>query len=168
MKIILSVIWAAFALNMIAFPAVAGPDLNSATKDAILILLEDERKAEAQYQAILNKFGEVRPFTNIIAAERQHQAALINLLKRYGIAVPANTWRAESMPVPTSVAEACAVGVAAEKENIELYDHYLSIVKEPDVLRVFTDLRAASLHKHLPAFERCSTCGAGRGPMRQR
>ncbi|WP_257556844.1 hypothetical protein [Sphingobium sp. CFD-2] len=33
----------------------------------LLDALEDERKAEATYAAVIEKFGPVRPFSNIIA-----------------------------------------------------------------------------------------------------
>ena len=37
--------------------------------EAVLLeALDDERKAEATYAAVIEKFGEVRPFINIIDA----------------------------------------------------------------------------------------------------
>ena len=40
--------------------------------EAVLLeALDDERKAEATYAAVIEKFGEVRPFINIIDAERR-------------------------------------------------------------------------------------------------
>ena len=36
--------------------------------------LDDEYRAEAIYDAVMQKFGEVRPFINIIEAERRHAA----------------------------------------------------------------------------------------------
>ena len=60
----------------------------------LLDALEDERKAEATYAAVIEKFGPVRPFSNIIEAEQRHAAALERQLARLGIDVPPRaTWR---------------------------------------------------------------------------
>jgi hypothetical protein len=39
--------------------------------------LDDEYKAEATYAAVITRFGPVRPFINIVEAERRHAGALI-------------------------------------------------------------------------------------------
>jgi len=46
--------------------------------------------------------------------------------------------------------------VLAEIENIEIYDLNLALSLPADVRTVFENNRAASLDKHLPAFEQCS------------
>ena len=40
--------------------------------EALQLALEDEYRAEAMYEAVIEDFGEVRPFINIIEAERRH------------------------------------------------------------------------------------------------
>jgi hypothetical protein len=46
--------------------------------------------------------------------------------------------------------------VEAETKDAEFYTPYLSRDDLPqDVENVFTNLQAASLNNHLPAFERC-------------
>jgi hypothetical protein len=51
-------------LGMLA-ASLANTDLKSALHEALL----DEFKAEATYQAAILKFGEVRPFSNIVRAD---------------------------------------------------------------------------------------------------
>lgn len=69
--------------------------------EAVLLeALDDERKAEATYAAVIRKFGEVRPFTNIIAAERRHSAAIERQMVRLGFPIPTNHWKARAQPPP--------------------------------------------------------------------
>lgn len=138
---------------------------------AILTALDDEYHAEAVYAATLDKFGtDVRPFCNIINAERRHQAALFKLLKKYQIEVPVNeylTGGKKLASVPATLKEACAIGVAAEIENARLYDEDLlaTVSAHEDITRVFKALSDASTNNHLPAFQRCADGGGhGRRP----
>lgn len=84
-----------------------------------------------------------------------HGRALVVLFERYRIAVPADPY-AGTIVAPDTVQLACQAGVTGELENIALYDELLPGIGEAEVLEVFTPLRAASLERHLPAFERCS------------
>jgi len=143
--------------------------LAAPVRDAILIALDDEYHAEAVYAATLDKFGaDVRPFCNIINAERRHQAALFKLMETYNIPVPANAYLTGDKPfeaIPDTLQEACEIGVAAEIENARLYDEDLlpAVVDYEDITRVFKALSGASTNNHLPAFERCAARGAQPG-----
>ena len=98
----------------------------------------------------------VAPFTRIQSAEAQHIAALEVLFNRYGITVP-DPEPLEDLPEFTSVADACALGAAAEVANFELYDNWIAQTSDyPDLVQVFTSLRSASEFNHLPAFEQCA------------
>lgn len=142
--------------------------LDQKTQDALISALADERLAQATYQAVLNKFPGSRPFINIIEAEKKHQSFLIPLFAKYGVGVPNNEFDPAKIAVPDNLTEACKVGVAAEKENIALYDGFFQFVKEPDIKDVFARLQAASRDNHLPAFTRCSKGGGGMGRGRGR
>lgn len=50
--------------------AVSAPPSGGA--EALRAALDDEYRAEATYAAVITAFGEVRPFINIIEAERRH------------------------------------------------------------------------------------------------
>jgi len=128
--------------------------LPKASVEAIQLLLEDEQRAEALYAAVIQKHGDLRPFSNIIEAERCHQGALKSLLEAYGLSVPANPWKDRKVVVPSTFKAACEAGVQAEIENVALYDRLMKTVKEPDLLEVFERLRWASQERHLPAFRR--------------
>lgn len=145
---------------------ISGPEkskLDEKTRQALLDALADERKAEATYKAVIEKFGDVRPFSNIVNAERRHESFLMPLFERYGVAVPENRFTKEKIEVPATLTEACKQSVEGEKANIAMYDKFMEFVKEEDIREVFTYLRDASKDNHLPAFERCAS-GRGQGP----
>ncbi|MCP5397588.1 MAG: DUF2202 domain-containing protein [Sphingomonadaceae bacterium] len=119
--------------------------------------LDDERKAEATYVAVMDKFGPVAPFSNIIEAERKHAAMVIDLFEDRKLDVPANSWLGQGKAEETLVAN-CVVGITAEEENIEMYDRLIATLSpdDEDVKQVFLALQAASRDKHLPAFKQCA------------
>jgi hypothetical protein len=128
--------------------------------------LEDEYKARDTYRAIIDRYGPVRPFVNIVEAEQTHIDALLALFATYGIPVPSVPDPARIEP-PDSLLEACRQGVEAELENEAMYDRLLAATEQADVRAVLKRLQAASRDHHLPAFQRCAERGGatagGRG-----
>jgi rubrerythrin len=115
--------------------------------------LNDERKAEASYAAVIEKFGPVRPFINIISAERRHALAIENQMERLGFEIPKNPWQGK-VNAPSSLAIACEQAVQAEIENVALYDQLIPLITDSGIRHVFERLRDASRDNHLPAFRR--------------
>lgn len=131
--------------------------------DILVEAINDEYRARATYRRVIETFGEIRPFVNIVDAESRHIEALLPLLARYGVEVPEDDWgsRIES---PRSVQDACQAGVEAEIENGSMYARMLdSVTDYPDIARCLCMLRRASLENHLPAFQRCVERGARQG-----
>ncbi|MDD2676219.1 MAG: DUF2202 domain-containing protein [Methylacidiphilaceae bacterium] len=124
------------------------------TVDALREALEDEYRARATYGKVIEAFGRVRPFVNIVEAEDRHAKALLALFTRFGIEPPRDTWP-ERVTAPASLAEACRAGVEAEIENQAMYERLLKEIQEPQARRVMQRLQRASLERHLPAFQRC-------------
>ena len=123
---------------------------------ALVEALQDEYKARATYRLVISKFGEIRPFINIIESEERHIQALLPLFRRYEIPIPVDNW-ADRITVPASVSEACQIGVQSEIENGGMYQRLLALTSDyPDVQRVFLNLQRASQENHLPAFQRCA------------
>ncbi len=132
-------------------------DTNSNTPvlaQVLRIALFDEYKAYETYSKVVANFGQIAPFSNIVAAEQNHIDAMLNLCAIYGITPPINTWAGKINIAPT-MAENCEIGVAAEIDNIKMYDYLLSFVMEADVRDVFFRVQAASFNNHLPAFRQC-------------
>ena len=118
--------------------------------------IQDEYKAELIYKKVLDNFGSVRPFSNIINAEVRHSEALARLFQARGLPVPQSKWSDEQIPGFSSLTEACQAGVTAEIENAEIYEKYFSLDLPSDVRMVFENNQRASLENHLRAFQRCS------------
>lgn len=157
-------------LGALAICGCASPSLAVAKADqeALVAALDDEYRAEAIYAAVIGKFGEARPFINIIEAERRHAAMVKAEMDRLGISYEkANPWL-DKEQAPASLLEACQQGIIAEQENIALYDKLLPSIQDAQVRATLTKLQAASRDRHLPAFERCVARGGamGRGPGR--
>ncbi len=141
------------AVEDLAYPV---DDLPEEMQQALNMAIEDEYKALSTYEAVLAKYGQVRPFSIIKGAEEQHIASLKALFDKYGLNVPTNTWR-NSVTVPISVKQACQIGADAEIANAALYREKLlpAVTEYEDITAVFTKLMNASQQKHLSAFERC-------------
>ena len=118
----------------------------------LIAAIEDEYKAQAEYDALIKTFGAVKPISNIINAEANHIDALEILFATYGIPVPENNG-AEYVVIPETLAEAFQVGVDAEIKNIAIYEDFLKQDLPQDVEDTFTNLMNASVN-HLAAFER--------------
>lgn len=141
-------------LNELDYPVLElAPEVEEALKDG----LDDEYKAYSTYQAIMDTYGNIRPFIMIARAEQRHIASLQALFDKYGIQIPENPY-IDNIQVPGEIQEACQLGVEAEIENIKLYkEKLLPLVADyPDITQVFTNLMNASEQKHLPAFEKCN------------
>jgi len=128
--------------------------LDAVEIEALYLALDDEYHALAVYQSVIATFGEVTPFVEIAASEQRHIDALVNQFNKYALLVPENPW-IEQIPPFESVQQACQTGVTAEIENAELYDQLFSMTDNSSLIRVFTNLRNASLNSHLPQFEDC-------------
>jgi rubrerythrin len=141
--------------------------VDEATKSALDEALDDEYKARATYRAVLDRFGEVRPFSNIVEAEGRHIEALLAVYRRHDVEPPEDGW-AGNVDAPESVEAACRQGVEAELANDAMYARLLDVVRDPDIRETMTRLRDASRERHLPAFQRCVERGGGRGMGRGR
>jgi hypothetical protein len=117
--------------------------------------LQEEYRAEALYRSVLATFGaDTQPFALIAAAEVRHAEAILQLFARRSLAAPSPATFA--FPSYSTLAAACAAGVAAERADADFYTPFLGRTDlPPDVRNVLTNLQAASLQNHLPAFERC-------------
>nr|RNJ69458.1 MAG: DUF2202 domain-containing protein [Leptolyngbya sp. IPPAS B-1204] len=132
----------------------ASTTLDEPTQQAMIDAINDEYQARALYTAVINKFGTVRPFSNIMTAEDRHAMLWNDLFTRYGLPIPEDKF-AGAVEAPETLEAACQMGVTAEIANVEMYDRFLTFGKEPDLRAAFTQLRYVSQENHLPAFQRC-------------
>ena len=60
--------------------------------------IQDEYKAETIYQGVVNDFGQLAPFVNVIGAEQRHSSAIALMFTRRSLPVPANAWTVATVP----------------------------------------------------------------------
>ena len=132
------------------------PNSSVSIVDQLLrIAIYDEYHAYETYRKVIEKFGNQMPFTNIIESEIKHYEELIVLAEKYNVSIPLNDW-SEKITLPNTLLECCEVGVAAEIDNIQMYDNLLLYANEyPDIQDTIYRLQAASYNDHLPAFRAC-------------
>lgn len=131
--------------------------LSQSAKDSLVKAIDNEYKLESYYQAVVNKYGDKRPFIMILGAEDQHIAVLNSLFQKYGLSVLANTWGNQAYSI-NSFIEACQVSANYERNTVSLFNSLLKEVSNyPDLNQVYTSIKDASLNNHLPAFEKCSS-----------
>jgi len=114
--------------------------------------IEDEYMAKAEYEALIEEFGDIRPFTNIIKAEQRHIEMLLPLFEKYEVEMPVDD-AADRALLPETLEETFAIGVEAEIKNIDMYKAFLQTDLPEDIELTFERLMRAS-ESHLRAFER--------------
>ncbi len=114
--------------------------------------IEDEYMAKAEYEALIEEFGNIRPFTNIIKAEQRHIEMLLPLFEKYELEIPVDD-AADRAVLPETLEETFTIGVEAEIKNINMYKAFLETDLPEDIELSFERLMRAS-ESHLRAFER--------------
>lgn len=128
-------------------------DASITLEEALVYAIQDEYLAQARYDAVISKFGSIRPFSNIKVSEQRHITALLSLFQKYNVKIPADTAK-QYVSAPATLKEAFQYGVNGEIDNIAMYEKLAAISGLPqDVKAVFTTLGDASKN-HLQAFRR--------------
>jgi hypothetical protein len=147
-------------------PVVATTKLTTAQATDLAAMAEEEKVARDLYRAFAARYPS-RVWDNIAAAEASHLAAVRTLLTRHGIADP-TAGRADGafasasaqamydgLLATGSVSEVAAFGIGrtVELDDIAKLDAAIARVTQPDVRKVYANLRKASA-AHLRAFDR--------------
>ena len=112
--------------------------------------IQDEYLARAEYQLIIEEYGSIRPFTNIMPAEQRHIEWVTELFNEYGYALPEDTAHMHVV-LPEDLKSSFETGVQAEIDNIAMYESFLKQELPADVQDLFERLKQAS-ENHLRAF----------------
>lgn len=127
-------------------------DKNLTINDMLMYAVQDEYLAHGEYLAIVDKFGNQKPYTNIISAEETHLAYLKEVYLAYGLDFPADESTSHII-VPANLLEAAETGVQAEIDNIAMYEIFLTYDLPENVYKVFSALKSGS-DSHLLAFQK--------------
>ena len=125
---------------------------NLMLENMLTYAIQDEYLARAEYEAILQEYGSIRPFSNIIRSEERHISWLVPLFEQHGFKIPEDN-ASDHVILPENIKTALEIGVQAELDNIAMYEAFLEEDLPEDVRDVFERLMAASKN-HLEAFRR--------------
>ena len=114
--------------------------------------IQDEYLSRGEYQKVIEKFGNRRPFSNIIKAEEKHISWLKVLLRKYGVALPPDRG-SELAKESVTFSDTFQIGIDAEVANIAMYERFLKKDLPEDVMDVFNRLLSGS-KRHLAAFKK--------------
>lgn len=128
-------------------------DSSITTEDALVYAIQDEYLAQARYDAVINKFGAIRPFSKIKFAEQRHIAALLSLFQKYNVQIPKDTAK-EYVSAPSSLKDAFQQGVDSEVDNIAMYEKLTNISDLPKAVRSVMKQLGDASKNHLIAFRR--------------
>jgi len=143
-------------------------DLSQEEIDGLIHMRIEEKLARDVYTVFGNLYN-YRVFQNISISEQNHMNAIKRLLVKYNIEDPIVSDEIGVFPDPqfqqlydqyitqgnVSLREALLVGVSIEELDIsDLENQLTNVVDNPDIVRVYQNLKAAS-EKHLTAFNRC-------------
>lgn len=150
--------------------------LTPAEETSVLFMKQEEKLARDVYQVLHAQWG-AKIFNNIAASEQKHMNAVDKLIVANGLE-DATPEAAGEFTYPelqelydqlveqgsVSLADALAVGVAVETEDIADLENALAVTEDAAVRRVFTNLLNGSL-RHLAAFNSFdeATVGTGKG-----
>lgn len=123
-------------------------------EEMLTYAIQDEYAAQAEYSGIIERYGAVKPFKNIVTAEDKHISALIPLFGASNLVVPVNDAKTQVV-IPVSLKQSYDIGINAEIQNIEMYNRFLKENLPTKVRTVFEALMNASKN-HLAAFERAA------------
>lgn len=122
-----------------------------------LLGAEGEYAAYAIYAAILEEYGEVKPFSKIIASAAKHIDELKHILDQYEILYPVENPYLGGIQAPESLASAAQAAVNAKIAEGTRYERQLEILANYSyILEEFVSFQTASQEKHLPAFQRAA------------
>lgn len=127
-------------------------DTNLSIHDMLMYAVQDEYLARGEYMSIIEKFGNQKPYENIILSEETHLAYLKEVYLSYGIDFPLDA-SDNHIVVATNLLEAAEIGVLAEIDNIAMYELFLTYDLPDNVLNVFSALKSGS-ESHLLAFQK--------------
>ena len=126
-------------------------DTKYSLEDMLVYAIEDEYMANAEYDAIMEKYGVQPPFSNIARSEENQIYQLEQLLKKYKVTLPNKDWSSLVM-LPDSLEDCYKVGITTEENNIAMYEKFLKEDLPKDVKIVFENLAETS-KRHLYAYE---------------
>jgi rubrerythrin len=119
-------------------------------QEMLTYAIQDEYLAKAEYEEVIEIFGAIRPFSNIIRAEVRHINMLKPLFNKYNFNIPVDTAK-QYVVFPNTIEDALEIGVQAEIENIDMYNTFLK-------KNIPNDVKNISITSSYSALAKYSSC----------
>jgi hypothetical protein len=134
-------------------PALPLPQGVSAILDSLVV---DEYRAAARYQQVMQAFGTVSPFREMLPVQGARVEALMQVYRQYPAFPPPNPFDGpQYMERYASVAGACEVALEAETATAERYARALALNPPAAVQKILRYNRASTLAFEVAATRRC-------------
>lgn len=130
-------------------------DSDYTVDEVLTYALQNEYFTQAQYNAIVTKYGAQMPFANIAQMKQMHINLLLPLFEKNNIVVPANDAKKDVI-LPASLEKSYAAGLQQQQFSVELYNKLLQTKLPVDVETVLKTL-LANAKKHTTAFENATS-----------
>ncbi len=143
--------------------ATSGSGLTQEEINGLLFMREEEKLARDVYLKLYEMYG-LQIFKNIAESEQRHTDAVLSLIEKYNLTDPAinevGVFRNQELQElynklieqgSRSLADALKVGALIEEKDIIDINKLINETKNPDIIRVYTNLVNGSAH-HLVAF----------------
>jgi hypothetical protein len=142
-------------------------ELTQEEQDGLIHMRIEEKLARDVY-IVMGELWNHKVFLNIQLSEQKHMEAVKRLLDKYSVPDPLTTDSVAVFPDPQfqllydqyiqqgsqSLTEALLVGKAIEELDIADLTYQLTFVDNPDIIKVYQNLKTAS-ENHLLAFTKC-------------
>lgn len=145
----LSVVLVVLAISLASF---AGFAETSDTSSLLTDALTSEREAIALYTAIIDEYGSVQPFTNLLEAALNHERAIERLFDYYGLLVPPET--TVTAEAPDTLELALNGALTLERAQEDLYANFLSLTDDSHTEAVVTQILKSST-VHIESVQSC-------------
>jgi len=111
-------------------------------------------KTCATYRMILQVFGPVPPFREMLLVEQRHRTVLTGMLRKLGAAAPIDDWETRAA-IPVTLIDAGEDALETAMAHAALYERLYEQMRDPAARRIFRRMRNISRDIHQPALRRC-------------
>ncbi|CZE48547.1 hypothetical protein [Campylobacter geochelonis] len=114
--------------------------------------IKDEQIAFATYANIVQKFGDIKPFSAIMQTQLKFIQELSYMIKKQG--EEPQEADISDIEEAKSIEEAYEIALVIERKTIRFYEKMISNVQNEEIKDLFYRLQASSYNDNLPAFRK--------------
>lgn len=128
-----------------------GGSADMMTQSALKSLLAEVRGSARFYEEATRRHGKHFAFAELARTERRHERLLLTLFQSYNVSVPEPPI---ALPVPPALSETLRLALGLEAQSVNECSHYLSFLKQQDIVDIFTIVKITARDLHRPALQK--------------